>query len=235
MLGVFVNVGAIVIGSLVGLLLKHGLPNQVKRVIMQGIGLSVLVIGIGGALQTGSVLLLVLSLVIGGAAGAAIQIEKRLDDFGHKIEERFGKEEGSFAKGFVTASLIYCVGAMAILGSIQAGVNHDYSTLYIKAILDGVTAIIFTATLGYGVIFSAIPVLIYQGAIVLLGIQLEPLLFEELTVEMDAVGSVIIMGIGINLLEIKKIHIGDLLPAIFVPVAYFYIVVPFIAFLTEFF
>ncbi|QMS84581.1 DUF554 domain-containing protein [Candidatus Xianfuyuplasma coldseepsis] len=227
MLAVLVNVAAIVIGGLIGLLLKKGIPNHVKRVIMQGIGLSVIVIGMMGAMQTNNVLLLVISLAIGGTIGALIQIEKRLDDLGTKIEDKFSREEGSFAKGFVTASLIYCVGAMAILGSIQAGVHQDYSTLFVKSILDGVTAIIFTATLGYGVIFSAIPVLIYQGAIVLLGIQLEPLLINELTTEMDAVGNVIIMGIGITLLDIKKIHVGDLLPAIFIPVVYF-LILPYV-------
>lgn len=235
MVGVLVNVGAIIVGGLIGLVLKKGLPYHVKNVIMQGIGLSVVVIGIIGAMQTDNVLLLVLSLVIGGTIGSLLKIEHRLDEFGRKIEDRFSKEEGSFAKGFVTASLIYCVGAMAILGSVQAGVQHDYTTLYIKSILDGVTAIIFTATLGYGVIFSAIPVLLYQGAIVVLGIQLEPYLVNELTTEMDAVGNVIIMGIGIKLLDIKKIYIGDLLPAIFIPVIYFLLWPPLYSFIVSLF
>jgi len=224
MVGVLVNVGAIVIGGIIGLLLKHGINAKVKKVVMQGIGLSVIVIGLSSALLTENVLLMVLSLVIGGTIGALIKIEERLDNLGLKIEDKFGSEEGGFAKGFVLATLVYCVGAMAIIGSIDAGVNGDNTTLYIKAILDGVSAIVFTATLGYGVIFSSIPVLIYQGAIVLLGIQIEPYLTEELIREMSAVGGVIIMGIGIMILEIKKIHIGDLLPAIFIPAIYLIIV-----------
>jgi len=220
MLGVMVNVIAIVVGGIIGLILKHGINAKVKKVVMQGIGLSVIVIGLSSALLTENVLLMVLSLVIGGTIGALIRIEDRLDQLGQHIEDKFSSAEGGFAKGFVLATLIYCVGAMAIVGSIDAGVHGDNTTLYIKAILDGVSAIIFTATLGYGVIFSSIPVLIYQGAIVLLGIQIEPFLTDELIYEMSAVGGVIIMGIGINILEIKKIHIGDLLPAIFIPIIY---------------
>lgn len=220
MLGVMVNVIAIVVGGLIGLILKHGINEKVKKVVMQGIGLSVIVIGLSSALLTENVLLMVLSLVIGGTIGALIRIEDRLDQLGQHIEDKFSSAEGGFAKGFVLATLIYCVGAMAIVGSIDAGVHGDNTTLYIKAILDGVSAIIFTATLGYGVIFSSIPVLLYQGAIVLLGIQIEPFLTDELIYEMSAVGGVIIMGIGINILEIKKIHIGDLLPAIFIPIIY---------------
>jgi len=227
MVGVFVNVIAIVIGGVIGLVLKHGINEQVKKVVMQGIGLSVLVIGLSSAILTENVLLMVLSLVIGGAIGALIKIEERLDKLGLKIEDKFGSEEGGFAKGFVLATLVYCVGAMAIVGSIDAGVNGDNTTLYVKAILDGVSAIIFTATLGYGVIFASVPVLIYQGAIVLLGIKIEPYLTEALITEMSAVGGVIIMGIGLTILEIKKIHIGDLLPAIFIPAIYMIIITLF--------
>lgn len=224
MVGVLVNVFAIVIGGLIGLFLKHGINDQVKKVVMQGIGLSVIIIGLLGALATENILLMVLSLVLGGGIGALIKIEARLDALGQRIEDKFSTENGGFAKGFVLATLVYCVGAMAIVGSIEAGVNGDNTTLYIKAILDGVSAIVFTATLGYGVIFSGIPVLIYQGAIVLLGIQIEPYLTPELIREMSAVGGVIIMGIGISILEIKKIHVGDLLPAIFIPIIYFIII-----------
>lgn len=223
MIGVLVNVGAIIIGGLLGLILHKGLPQNVKQVVMQGIGLSVIVIGLTYAVLTGNVLLLVLSLVIGGAIGALLKIEHRLDRLGQRIERKFQQEEGGFAKGFVLATLIYCVGTMAILGSLEAGVNQNYELLYIKAILDGVSAIVFTATLGYGVIFSSIPVLLYQGLIVFVGIQVEPLLTDDLIREMGAIGGVIIMGIGINILEIKHIRVGDLLPSVFVPILYFLI------------
>lgn len=224
MIGVLVNVGAIIVGGFIGLLLKHGLSDRIKQIVMQAIGLSVIIIGIAGAIETNNAVLLVLSLVIGGVIGTLLKIEHNLDKLGRKIEDKFAEEEGGFAKGFVLASLIYCVGAMAIVGSIEAGVSGDNTTLYIKSILDGVTAIIFTATLGYGVIFSGIPVLIYQGLIVLLGVQMEPLLTNELITEMGAVGSVIIMGIGIKLLDLKDIKVGDLLPAIFVPIIWFLLI-----------
>lgn len=221
MLGVIVNTGAIILGGVIGLLLKKGLSESIKNIVITAIGLSTIVIGIGSAILSENILLLILSLVSGGIIGTLLQIDNRLERFGKNIEEKYASEEGGFAKGFVLATLIYCIGAMAIVGSIEAGVEGDNTTLYIKSILDGVTAIIFTASLGYGVIFSSIPVLIYQGAIVLLGIQIEPLLTEEIINEMSAVGGVLILGIGLNLLDIKKIPLGDLLPAVFIPLIYF--------------
>lgn len=220
MYGVLVNVLAIIIGGSIGLLLKKGLNERIKTVVIQAVGLAVIVIGISSAILTESILLLVLSLVIGGIIGALLKIDHNLEKFGKNIENRFADKEGGFAKGFVLATLIYCVGAMAIVGSIEAGVDGNNTTLYIKSILDGVTAIVFTASLGYGVIFSSIPVLIYQGTIVILGIRLEPFMTEEMINEMSAVGGVLIFAIGLSLLEIKKINLGDLLPSIFIPIIY---------------
>lgn len=224
MLGVIVNVVAIVVGSSIGLLLKKGLPERIKKIVIQAIGLATVAIGIADAIKTTNVLLLIMSLVIGGIIGTLLMIDIRLEKVGEYAEKKFASEDDKgFAKGFVLASLIYCIGAMAIVGSIEAGVQGDYSTLYIKSLLDGVTAIIFTSTLGIGVMFSIVPVFIYQGAMVLLGIQLEPLLTDQMITEMSAVGGVLIFGIGINLLEIKKLNLGDLLPAIFIPIIYFLI------------
>jgi len=217
MVGVIVNVVAVIIGGTIGLLLKKGLNEKVKKVVLQGVGLCVIIIGISNALQTNDMLLLVLSLVTGGVIGALLRIEDRLDGLGLSIEQRFASKEGGFAKGFVWASLIYCVGAMAIVGSIEAGINGDNTTLYVKSILDGVTAIVFTATMGYGVIFSSVTIFIYQGAIVLLGYQLQPIITDQIVTEMSAVGGILILGIGLNILEIKKIHIGDMLPAVLIP------------------
>lgn len=224
MVGVLVNVAAIVMGSLIGLFLKKGLSPQMKSVVMQGLGLSVIIIGISGAIQTENVLLLVISLVIGGAIGVMLKIEYNLDKLGDSIEKKLStKKANNFSKGFVAASLIYCVGAMAIIGSLEAGIDGNNETLYIKAILDGVSAIIFTATLGWGVMFSAVPVLIYQGSIVLLGTYISEFLTDEVINEISVVGSVLILGIGLTVLEIKKINVGDLLPAIFIPIVWFLI------------
>jgi uncharacterized membrane protein YqgA involved in biofilm formation len=224
MIGVLVNVLAIIVGGSIGLLLKKGLNDRIKKVVMQAVGLAVVIIGVSSAILTENILLLVLSLVSGGIIGALLQIDRNLEKLGQSIESKFDSKQGGFAKGFVLATLIYCVGAMAIIGSIEAGVDGDNTTLYIKSILDGVTAIIFTATLGYGVIFSSIPVLLYQGTIVLLGIQAQKFLSEDMIREMSAVGGVLILGIGLGLLEIKKIQLGDLLPAIFIPVAYYLVI-----------
>lgn len=223
MLGVLVNVGAIIVGGTVGLLLKKGLNENVKKVVIQGIGLSTLVIGMVSAIATENILLLVMSIVMGGIIGALLRIDARLEKLGMDIERKFDSGSGKFAKGFVIATLIYCIGAMGIVGSIEAGVDGNNTTLYLKSILDGVTAIIFTATLGYGVIFSSIPVLLYQSTIVLLAIRLKDFLTDEMINEMSAVGGVIILGIGFTLLEIKKINLGDLLPGIFIPILWFII------------
>lgn len=220
MLGVLVNVGAIVLGGIIGLFAHKGLNEKVKLVVIQGIGLATIIIGVGGAILTENILLLVISLALGGAIGALLKIDNRLDNVGLRIEEKFS-EEGGFAKGFVLSTLIYCVGAMAIVGSIEAGVSGDNTTLYIKSLLDGITAIVFTASLGYGVIFSSVPVLVYQGSIVLLSKYLEPYMTDALINEMSAVGGVLILGIGFTLLDIKKIHLGDMLPALLVPVVWF--------------
>ncbi len=223
MIGVLVNVLSIIIGGVIGLILHKGLNEKIKKVVMQAIGLSVIVIGISGAIITENVLLLVLSLVIGAVIGTLLKIEDRLDQFGKHIETKYAKSNDKFAKGFITASLIYCVGAMAILGSIEAGVQGDNTTLFIKSILDGVTAIIFTATLGYGVIFSGISVFLYQGTIVLLGTWLQDFLTPQMINETSAVGSVLILAIGLNMLELKRIHVGDMLPAVFIPIVWYLI------------
>jgi uncharacterized membrane protein YqgA involved in biofilm formation len=221
MTGVLVNVIAIVVGSSIGLIFKAGLKEKYKVIMMQGIGLSIIIIGVAGAIESNNLLLLVFSLVIGGMIGTFLGIENNLEKLGRSIEQKFASKEGGFAKGFVMATLIYCVGAMAIVGSIEAGVSGDNQTLYIKSVLDGVTAIIFTATLGYGVMFSAVSVLLYQGTIVILGKQAAQYLTESLTNEISAVGSVIILGIGLTLLEIKKIRVGDLLPSVLIPIVWF--------------
>jgi len=167
--------------------------------------------------------------VIGSLLGAWIDIEKRLNDLGQAIERKVSPNgaEGSVAKGFVTASLVFCVGAMAIVGSMDSGLRGDHSTLIAKSILDGVFAIIFTSSLGWGVGLSALAVLVYQGAIALLAMWIEPLLTAPIITEMSAVGGLLIMGIGLNMIYDKHIPVGNMLPAIFLPMAYLPIVALF--------
>lgn len=222
MLGTIVNSFAIIIGGLLGIVFKKGIKDDFKEIIIQGLGLCIIVLGLDGALETNNIFIVIISLVIGSIIGQWIDIEKKLDKLGNKLQNTIGKGDSDFSKGFVTASLIYCVGAMAIIGSLESGLNANHETLYVKAILDGVSSIIFTSTFGVGVIFSSISVFIYQGIITLSASLLKDLLSNQLLItEMSAVGGVLILGIGINLLGIKKINVANMLPSIFIPLLYY--------------
>lgn len=221
MLGTVVNVITIIMGSLLGILVKKGINDDYKDTIMNGVGLAVLVIGITGGIETKNTVLVIVSLVLGSIIGEIIAIEARLDKLGGIMEKRFGKGDSNFSKAFVTASLVYCVGAMAIVGSLESGLNGNNDILFAKSVLDGITAVIFASSLGIGVAFSAIPVFIYQGGISLLANLVKDLLTDAVVLEMSAVGGILIMAIGINILGIKKIKVANMLPAIFIPIVYF--------------
>jgi len=224
MIGTLINCAAIIAGSLVGLLLRRGMKDSISKTVMQGVGMSVILIGVTGAIETQNTLLVILSMVIGGVLGAWIDIDSRMNRLGAWAQRKLTKGDdanNTFAKGFVTASLVYCVGAMAVVGALDSGIRGDHSTLIAKAALDGITAIIFTSSLGIGVILSAVPVLIYQGSIALLGTAVAPLLSDVVVTEMSAVGGLLIMGIGINMLLDSEIKVANLLPAILIPFLYF--------------
>ncbi len=201
MIGTLINTAAILLGGAIGLLLRKGLRKDISDTVMQGLGLCVLLIGITGALKTQNTLLVILSMVVGGVLGAWINIEKRLNRMGEYAQRRLVREGdgGSFAKGFVTASLVFCVGAMAVVGALDSGIRGDHSTLIAKAALDGVAALIFAGTMGPGVLLSALPVLVYQGLIALLGQWIAPILSDEVVREMSAVGGLLIVGLGLNM------------------------------------
>ncbi len=224
MLSTIVNVIAIIAGSLLGIIIKRGIKEEYKNTIMDGIGLAVVIIGIMGAIESKNIMLVIASIVVGSIIGEMLKIETRLDNLGMSLQNRFGGKDSNFAKGFVTASLVYCVGAMAIVGSLEAGIQGNHETIFAKSILDGISAIIFSSTLGIGVAFSSIPVLVYQGSITLLANLVKDLLTPEVINEMSAVGSILIMAIGINILGIKKLKVGNMLPAIFIPIFYYIIV-----------
>ena len=219
MIAAIVNAAVIILGSLVGLLLHGKLPERYNDAISKGLGLCTVVIGLSTALKTANMLIVIMSVAIGGFIGCLIDIEKWLGRLGTVIESRFSKgEEGSFAKGFVTASLLYCVGAMAIVGSLDAGLRGDYSTIFAKSVLDGVMAIFLTGSCGIGVMASAVTVLVYQGFITLLAGAVEPVLTAAVVTEMSAAGGVLIMGIGLNLIRKEHIPVGNLLPAVLLPI-----------------
>ncbi|WP_026478928.1 DUF554 domain-containing protein [Alkaliphilus transvaalensis] len=232
MFGTVVNAVAIAAGGLVGILLRKGIPDRFKKTIMQGLGLSVFVIGLSGTFKSENILLMIFSVVIGSIIGEALAIEDKLEKLGKWLERKFSKSEGSIAKGFVTASLIYCVGAMAIVGALESGLAGNHETLLAKSLIDGVSAIVFASTLGLGVLLSSIPVFIYQGFITITATFIRPFLTELVIAEMSAIGGLLIMGIAMNILEIKKINVGNMLPAVFLPIV-FYWVYPYITMLLE--
>jgi uncharacterized membrane protein YqgA involved in biofilm formation len=220
MFGTIVNCIAIIVGAFFGIIIKTGIKEKYKSTIMDGIGLSVAIIGIMGAIEANNIILIIASIVIGSIIGEMIDIDLRLEHLGQNMEKRFGKGDSNFSKGFVTASLVYCIGAMAIVGALKSGLEGNNDTLYAKSILDGITAVIFASTLGIGVAFAAIPVFIYQGTITLLASSVESLLTTNVINEMSAVGGILILAIGINILGIKKIKVANMLPAIFIPLIY---------------
>ncbi len=222
MIGTIVNVAAIIVGSLAGFLVKGRLPERFQNIVMQGISLAVLIIGLQMAFSvesTKGTLVVIFSLVIGGIIGEILRVESRLEGFGELIQKRFGSDDGLFVQGFVQSSLIYCVGAMAIMGAIQDGLNNDPSILFTKSLLDGTASVAFSATFGIGVLFSSIPVLLYQGSITLLASWAQKILNQDVVAMMTATGGLLIMAIGLNMLLSAKIKIGNLLPSIFVAIA----------------
>lgn len=226
MLGTIVNTVAVLIGSLVGMFLKGGISKRFEDAIMKALGLCVLYIGIEGSLKSSDTLLLILSLVIGVIVGEAIDLDALLNRLGERIEKQFkkrGKGEGSIAEGFVAASLLFCVGSMAIVGSIQSGLEGNHEILFVKSILDGITSIIYTSTMGIGVVFSAAAVFLYQGLITLGSGFLGKVLVETQIANIGAIGSILIIALGLNLLQITKIKVANFLPAIFVPMIYYII------------
>ncbi|HLR21805.1 MAG TPA: DUF554 domain-containing protein [Tissierellaceae bacterium] len=220
MLGTIINSVSIIIGSLLGINIRGGIKEDSRNTIIDGIGLVVMVIGIMDGIKSENIVLVIISIVLGSLIGEIIGIEKRLNQFGNKMEKRFGKGNSNFAKGFITTSLISCIGAMSIVGALESGLRNDYSTLYIKSILDGISSIIFASTLGIGVGFAAIPVFIYQGSITILAYYLKDILTNTVILEMSSIGGILIMALGINLLDIKRIKVGNMLPAVFIPVIY---------------
>jgi len=222
MIGTLINAAAILLGTAVGLLARKGIPNRLQDTVIQGQGLCVILIGLTSALKTTDSMAVIICMVVGGLIGSAIDIEKRLNQLGQFIERKVspGGEQGGIAKGFVTASLVYCVGAMAIVGAIDSGLRGDHSTLIAKSVLDGVMSIFFASTLGVGVGLSALAVLVYQGLIAILAMWIEPLLTEAIITQMSAVGGLLIVGIGLNMIYDKHIAVGNLLPAIFMPMLY---------------
>lgn len=220
LLGTIVNGLLIIVGTFLGKLLNR-IPENMKATVMYGIGLSVMVLGLQMGFKSANFLIVILSLVIGAVIGESLRLEDRLNAVGDWLERKIGsKGEGSISQGFVTATLIFVIGAMAIIGALDSGIRGDHDVLYTKAIIDGFTALILTTTLGIGVLFSAIPVVLYQGTIALFATQIDKLvpqaLMDSFILELTATGGVMIFAIGLNMIGLTKIRVANLLPGILV-------------------
>ena len=225
MIGALINAAAIVVGSLLGLLFKGRMTEALSGSIIRVIGLCVVIIGISGALS-GDIMLLVVSLSLGAFAGELIDIDRRLKKLGVWLQHKLmrGDENSNFAEGFVAATLLFCVGAMAIIGSIESGIRGDRSIIFTKSILDGVSSMILASSLGFGVLLSAVAVLIYQGSIEFFAGYLHHVLTDTLITQISAAGSVMILGIGLNMALKAEIKVANLLPGLLFAAGYYYLI-----------
>ncbi|NNU83594.1 DUF554 domain-containing protein [Geobacillus sp. BMUD] len=223
LLGTIVNGASIIAGALIGKWLRR-IPGRVKETVMGGIGLAVALLGIQMGMKSEQFLVVIFSLVFGGILGEWWNWEEKLNRLGQWLEVKVGgNEQGSIAKGFVSATLLFVIGAMAIVGALDSGLRGDHSVLYTKSILDGFASVILTTTLGIGVIFSALPVVIYEGSIALLATQIERFVPKEVLdsfiAESTATGGILIMAIGLNMLGLTNIRVANLLPSILIMAA----------------
>lgn len=230
MFGTIVNIISIVIGSILGLIIKDKFSEKYQNILTQGIGMSVIFIGISGAvskmiLPQANPVLFIISLVIGGLIGEFFDIDAKLDKLGDILQNKFGQGESKISKGFVSGSLLFCVGTMSVLGSLESSLQGVHKILYAKSILDGVSSVVFASTLGIGVLFSAVSVFIYQGSITALASFIQPFITEDMLREISIVGGILITGLGLDILGIKKIKVANLLPSIVIPVIYYLLLI----------
>ncbi len=230
--GTIINVIAVVCGSLFGLLLGlflhrgngrlGGMMEKCSDAIMKGIGLCCAIIGISGALETGKILVMLLSVIVGGVIGTLLDLDGKINRLGDFLGEKLSADSkaGEFSQGFVNATLLFCVGAMSIVGPMESGLLLDHTTQYAKSLMDGVMAIVFASSLGVGVLFSGASVLLYQGSLTLLAKVIQPILSDAVITEISATGSLLIIGIGLNLLGITKLRLMNYLPAMFLPILF---------------
>ena len=227
MIGVIVNVAAVILGSVIGLLCKKGINKKITDSVIMGLGLCVIYVGIGGVMKGQNAIVAVVTMAVGGAIGTMIDIDRLINLLGDKIASKVKREgdNATVAEGFVTACLLFCIGAMAIVGSLNSGlgVEGGLEMIYTKSVLDFISSIVLSATLGIGVLFSSIFVLVFQGSIVLLAQFIAPILTPEIIAEITCVGSLMIIGLGLNILGATKIKIANYLPALVLVPAVVYV------------
>lgn len=224
LLGSLVNSAAIILGGSIGLALKKGLSDRIASAVMNALALCVLYIGVSGMLKGENILITILSMVFGTLVGEWIDLDKKINQLGDEIESRVSSEnkEHSVSNGFVTASLLFCVGAMAIVGALQSGLTGNHDTLFAKSLIDGIAAIVMASSLGIGVLLSAVLILVYEGGITLFANVLAPLLTDSVINEMTCVGSLLIVGLALNMLKLTNLKIMNYAPAVFFPILFGY-------------
>ncbi len=223
MLGTIVNSLAIVVGGLIGFFFKNIIPARLSDSLLKASAMAVLLVGIKLSLVGENLTLLIVSLILGTLIGELINIEGKLDKLGGFVESKFKNKDSNITQGFVSCTLVYCVGSMAIVGSIQSGLTGNHEILFSKAVLDGIISITMAVTMGIGVVLSSVSVFVYQGSITMLAQFLQSVLSDVVVSEMTAIGGVLIMAIALNFLEIKRIKVGNMIPAVFIPIIYFMI------------
>ena len=222
LLGSLVNSAAIILGGSIGLALKKGLSDRIASAVMNALALCVLYIGVSGMLKGENILITILSMVFGTLVGEWIDLDKKINQLGDEIESRVSSDnkEHSVSNGFVTASLLFCVGAMAIVGALQSGLTGNHDTLFAKSLIDGIAAIVMASSLGIGVLLSAGLILVYEGGITLFANVLAPLLTDSVINEMTCVGSLLIVGLALNMLKLTDLKIMNYAPAVFFPILF---------------
>ena len=221
MLGTLVNTMAIIGGSLVGLIFSRFIPTKIADTLIHAVAFAVILIGLKMAWKTDAFIIVICSLSLGTIIGELSKIEDRVINIGNWLEERFANTGRRISKGFVTTSLLYCVGSMAIVGALESGLTGNHETLFAKSVLDGLGSIIFAASMGIGVLFSAASVFVYQGLITVSASFMKQFLTPEVITQMSAVGGLLIVAMGFNMLEMVKIKVGNCLPAISIPLLYY--------------
>ncbi|MBQ6816026.1 MAG: DUF554 domain-containing protein [Clostridia bacterium] len=225
--GAVINFILVIIGALVGLIFKKGIPQKIKNALVTGMGLCVLLIGIDGMLNNDTnILIIIISMALGAIIGELLNIDEFINKISLKLEKIINRKNGNtkIAEGFVAATLLFCVGAMTIVGSIESGINGNNSTLYSKAVIDCISAIPLASTFGLGVLLSCLPVLIIEGGLTLLAVAVSPILTQQIILHMSVTGSILIAALALNMLGITKIKVMNFVPAIFLPIIICYII-----------
>ncbi|MCQ2450297.1 MAG: DUF554 domain-containing protein [Clostridia bacterium] len=219
--GAVVNFVLVILGAGIGLLLRKGFSERIKDTLIKGMSLCVVYVGVSGLFDGGiKPLVMILSVAIGAVIGEWFDLDKQVNRLGKWVEHKMGGNDGKIAEGFVTATLLFCIGAMTVVGSIDSGISGDNTTLYSKSVIDAIAGMALASSLGFGVMLSAIPVLVLEGGLTLLAVAVKPLLNGDVILQMSAVGSLLIIAIALNMMEVTKIKVMNILPAIFLPLLF---------------